>query len=67
MTNGAKEILKTIKMYGSWGVYADAIVECAELIRGGYARAEPDYEGPRMFITDKGERYAKRNFRHPGE
>lgn len=49
-------LLQTLKDYGSFGVYADNLIEAGMAIEAGYARAENDYEGPRLFLTEAGEK-----------
>ena len=49
-------LLLTIKELGSYGVYAENIVQAGMAVEGGYARAEDDYEGPRLYLTDEGKR-----------
>ena len=60
LSKKADAALANLAMMGSWGVYADDIVACAELIKAGYAHADDDYNGPRMYLTDKGRSAAKR-------
>jgi len=59
LTSAHLTILKNVVEFGSWGVYADEIPECGDLIRRGYVCAESDYEGPRMYPTDAGRRYLR--------
>jgi len=56
----ALELLRDTTVLGGYGVHAELICPAAELVNAGYARAEDDYEGPRLYITDKGRRAAIR-------
>lgn len=47
-------LLETIRDCGSFGVYADNLIEAGMAVEAGYARAENDYEGPRLFLTEAG-------------
>ena len=57
LNRNAKGLLKIIVEHGSYGVYADNIPEAAILITTGYATAEDDYEGPRLYPTKKGKKH----------
>ena len=41
---------------GSFGVFADNLIEAGMAVEAGYARAENDYEGPRLFLTEAGKK-----------
>jgi hypothetical protein len=54
LTEAHLTILRNVVEMGSWGVYAEEIPECGDLIRWGLVKAEGDYEGPRMYPTEAG-------------
>lgn len=50
-------LLQTMKdCGGSFGVFADNLIEAGMAVEAGYARAENDYEGPRLFLTEAGKK-----------
>ena len=60
LSTEADSLLATVAEMTSWGCYADSIPAAGELVTAGYIRAEDDYEGPRLIITDKGMKAALR-------
>lgn len=47
-------------------VGADDLIAAGWLIEAGYARAEDDYEGPRIWLTNSGRKEAAKKFRTQG-
>lgn len=60
MENLALRVLTDAVQVGSWHVTADTLTPIGWLIQKGYLIAEDDYEGPRLFPTNKGKRYVAR-------
>lgn len=60
LSKEAETLLKAVCEMGGWGVLADNIIAAADLLRAGYVRADDDYEGPRLYYTDKGLKAANR-------
>jgi hypothetical protein len=54
----AKVLLAALIKYGDCHVYADTIPRAAELINAGLAKAEDDYEGPQLVLTETGRKAA---------